>query len=110
MQYQLEEANRQLTEANKQLAEAQNLLEIEESNRTALVGLYAEWKAEGEAEIAALKQQLKEVSDGELVEWYDFLKWLKTWVESKPKKGQWTPTKADAEAVLQNVKKPKEPE
>jgi hypothetical protein len=42
-----------------------------------------------------------------LVEWYDFLKWLKTWVESKPKKGQWTPTKADAEAILENVKKPK---
>jgi hypothetical protein len=42
-----------------------------------------------------------------LVEWYDFLKWLKTWVDSKPKKGQWTPTKADAEAILENVKKPK---
>jgi len=53
--------------------------------------------------------ELDEASDCELVEWFDFLKWLKPWVESKPKKGQWIPTKADAEAVLHNVKKPKEP-
>jgi hypothetical protein len=50
-----------------------------------------------------------EDSDCELVEWFDFLKWLKPWVESKPKKGQWTPSKADAEAILKNVRKSKEP-
>lgn len=62
-QYQLEEANRQLAASLRQFKETNNLLEIEKSNRTALIGLYGEWKTESEAEYAKLLESSTQVTN-----------------------------------------------
>ncbi|MEG3929176.1 hypothetical protein [Microcoleus sp. T3_D1] len=66
--YQLEESNRLLAEALRQRNEAQGLLEIEEANRAALIGLHSEWKAELKAASEADRQQLQAELDRALAE------------------------------------------